>query len=464
MIDTLVIGSGIAGLTAAWQLARSGKSVEVLERQDRAGGNVYTLEHAGYRLESGPHSFMGSSENLWKLLEGCGLDADAVAASPAADNRYIYRNGRLMALPMSAGSFLTSPLLSFRAKMRLAAEPFIRGGAHEEDTAWDFFVRRFGAEAASYIMSPFISGIYAGDIRALGARAAFPKFWGFEKESGSMIRGAMRYMKAKRKRYKAEGRLMRKGLFSLRGGLGRLTSHLAGQLDGKVHLSSAATSLRPVPGGFHVIAQGRSFECRSVIVAIPPQAASELLSSLSPPASQAIARVPMVPVALAHWSIPRDRVAMPSGFGFLVPRDQGLRVLGTLFPSQLFEGRAPDGMQLMASYYGGALDKAAAELPEDALVALLREDHGRVLGSDPGAPEMLRVLRYSHAIPQLLPDHPERMAEARRALERIPGLALAGNYLTGVGIEQAVESGFEAAGQTLRFLEEQGGRHDIGNN
>jgi len=459
-VDVLVIGAGIAGLTAAWELSRKGRQVVVLEAQDRPGGNVFTISQGDYRMESGPHSFMGSAESLWALIEQSGLEGETVAALPAADNRFIYRNGRLMALPLSAGRFLTSPLLSFRAKMRLAMEPFVRGGAREKDTAWDFFVRRFGVEAASYIMSPFISGIYAGDIHTLGARAAFPKFWAFEKESGSMIRGSMRYMRAKRKRYLAEGRQIRKGLYSFRGGLGRVTAHLAAELGNRLQLSLAAKAIRPQPDGFHVNAQGRSFECRSLVLAVPPQRASELLANLCPPAAQAISRVPMVPVALVHWSLLKEKGVMPSGFGFLVPREQGLRVLGTLFPSQLFADRAPEGTQLMASYYGGALDPEAAALSDEGLVALLRKDHGRVLGADPGDPEMVRVLRYSHAIPQLLPDHPEHMADALRALERLPGLALAGNYLTGVGIEQAVESGFVAARNTQAYLEGQGDRHD----
>ncbi len=456
MIDTLVVGAGIAGLTTAFELTRGGRKVLVIEQQERSGGNVYTLSHQDYRLESGPHSFMGSAENLWKLLDAAGLEGEAVAASPAAENRYIYRNGRLMALPMSAGRFLTSPLLSFGAKMRLAMEPFVRGGAREDDTAWDFFVRRFGVEAASYIMSPFISGIYAGDIRTLGARAAFPKFWGFEKESGSMIRGAMRYMKAKRRRYKAEGKPLRKGLFSLKGGLGTLTGHLSSRLGQHLRTSCAATSIRVIPGGFQVAAQGETIQARSLVLAVPPQKAAALLADVSPAAAQAISSVPMVPVALVHWSVSTGRVTMPSGFGFLVPRDQGLNVLGTLFPSQLFGDRAPEGQQLMASYYGGALSPEVAQLPDDRLLALVREDHRRVLGEDPGVPDMVKILRYTHAIPQLVPDHPERMADARRALERVPGLFLAGNYLSGVGIEQAVESGFDAAGGTSRFLEEHG--------
>ena len=453
MHDTIVIGGGIAGLTAAWSLRNAGKDVVVLEEQTRAGGNVYTVEADGYRMESGPHSFMGSSENLWNLVEAAGLEERVEPAADVAANRFIYRDGRLVPLPLSATSFLSSRILSFRGKCRLAMEPFVRNGAREDDTAWDFFVRRFGVEAASYIMSPFISGIYAGDIRQLGARAAFPKFWRFEKESGSMIRGALGYLRAKRKRLKAEGKAVRKGLFSFTGGLGSLTGFLASDLAGSVRTGLAVSALQTVPRGFSVRhAQGET-SGRTVVLAAPPHRAAGLLPPDLSDASALLRTIPMAPVALVHWSVRRERLAMPEGFGFLVPRGQGVRVLGTLFPSQLFSGRAPDGLQLMASYYGGMLDPEAASLPDRELAALVAREHNVVLGADPGIPEMVRIMRYSHAIPQLTPDHQERIAAARAAVGRTKGLVLAGNYLTGVGIEHAVESGLAAAGDTLHHLE-----------
>jgi len=460
VVDTLIVGSGIAGLVAAWKLKRSGRSVVVVEAQERAGGNVHTIEEQGYRMECGPHSFMGSSEYIWALLEIAGLTEEVEPAAPVAANRFIYRFGRLLPLPLSAGSFLGSPLLSVKGKLRLAMEPFIRSGAKPDDTAWDFFERRFGVEAASYIMSPFISGIYAGDIHQLGARAAFPKFWRFEKESGSMIRGALKYMKAKRKRLRAEGKPIRAGLYSMKGGLGRITKFLECELANSVFTGMPVTSVARNGDQFEVRCGGQTMHAGTVVLACPPHKSAEVLAAACPEASASLSGVPMVPVALVHWSIPETRLDLPEGFGFLVPRSENVRLLGTLFPSQLFSGRAPQGAALMASFFGGALDREAATLPESDLVALLRQEHERILGHDPGAPEMVRVLRYSHAIPQLLPDHPERIQSARDALARMPGLVLAGNYLSGVGIEQAVESGFAAAESVEKLLE---GRSGVAN-
>ena len=454
MHDVVVIGGGIAGLTTAFDLVRRGLDAVVLEAGSTPGGNIGTLEVDGYRLETGPHSFMGSAENVWRLVEALGVEDEVEPASAAAANRYIVRDGRLMALPMSAMSFLTSGVLTFGGKLRLAAEPFIGNGADPQETAWDFFSRRFGEEAATYIMSPFISGVYAGDIRALGARAAFPKFWGFERETGSMIRGAMRYMREKRKRLVAEGKTVRKGLYSTRGGLGGLIAKVADTLGQRFCPGVEVQALEAVAGGVAAHTDGGAIVGRMAVLAAPPHRAAPLLERAIPSASELMRSIPMVPVTVAHWTCAATSSAeVPAGFGFLVPRVSGIHVLGTLFPSQLFAGRAPDGRHLFASYYGGATDPAAATLSDEELRELVVAEHEQIFGGTLDDVGLLRVLRHGAAIPQLLPDHPERIEALWREVGAVSGLVLAGNYLTGVGIEAAAESGFEAAVRCAEHLE-----------
>ena len=454
MRDVIIVGGGISGLTAAWKLKQAGRDVLVLEEQDAPGGNVRTMSSDGYRLEKGPNSFMGSSEYIWQLIEEAGLSDEVEPALKVGDNRYIYRDGALHPLPTSLKAFLSSRLLSWRAKFRLGLEPFVPGRARPLETAWEFFCRRFGREAAQYIMSPFVSGVYAGDVKTLGARAAFPKFWDFENERGSMIRGAMKYMKAKRKRLKAEGKTPRKGLFSMKGGLGAITARLAADLRENLVTGEQVLSVRKRPHPT-VLTGKDELSARAVVIAVPPHRASSVIESLAPDAAVALAEVPMVPVALIHWGHPQADSPFPRGFGFLVPRLYDLRLLGTLFPSQLFADRTPEGMHLMSTYYGGATDPEAAGLPEQELLTLLRRDHQEILGVDVGVPRMATILRNSRAIPQLLPDHPEKVSAVVEGVGRNPGFFLAGNYLTGVGIEHAVESGYAAAEQCGNYLEGQ---------
>lgn len=453
MHDAIVIGGGISGLTAAWKLKKDGRKVLVLEEGAVPGGNIRTVELDGFHAESGPHSFMGSSEFVWKLVDELNMLGEAEAADAVSANRYIFRDGRLHALPMSAGSFLTTRLLSFKGKMRLAMEPFVRRGGHPDETAWEFFVRRFGEEAAMYIMSPFISGVYAGDINALGARAAFGKFWYFEQESGSMIRGAMKYMKAKRKRLERAGVPTRRGLYSMKGGLGALTGRLARDLGEELVAGVAVDGLSRHESGVSVSAAGKEYTARAAVVAVPPVRAAALFNSAMPEVAGRLRAVPMVPVALAHWTSRNPVGQVPAGFGFLIPRVAGPRALGTLFPSQLFSGRAPDGQSLFASYYGGALDPEVLALDDEALFKLLLEEHTRILGFELVEPRLLKVIRNAHAIPQMVPEHLEAMEAVAARLESFPAVSLAGNYLTGVGVEAAVESGYRAASKCLAHLE-----------
>ncbi len=451
MYDVIVIGAGVAGLTSALQLGRQGLSVLILEANEMPGGNVRTLRQDGFCLETGPSSFMGSSESIWRLAEKLDLTEAAEPVSAASSSRYILRDGRLLPLPMGLVSFVRTPLLSLRAKLRLAMEPLIAGGAREEDTAWDFFCRRFGIEAATYIMSPFVSGIYAGDVRMLGARAAFPKFWRFERESGSMILGAINYLRAKRKRLAREGRKPRRGLFSFRGGLGRLTERLGVELRDSLRLGVRVRAVAAAAGGLRVRAEVGEWEGRSVVVAVPPQEAAALMEGCAPRAADLLRSVPMAPVTVVHWSA-ADGEKLPSGFGFLVPRLCGLRTLGTIFSSQLFTDRTPQGIPLLSSFCAGMADPEAMKLTDQELADLVVKEHRLIFGIPVDGARLLRVLCYPHAIPQLLPDHPERIAALTADLHRLPGLFLAGNYLTGVGMEHAVESGFSAASQAAYFL------------
>ena len=213
---TIIVGGGIAGLSCASHLQRLGLSSVVLEAADVAGGNVNTRSLDGYRLELGPNTFMGSATDVLELVTMSGLESKLITTSPKAGNRFIVRNGRIHCAPIGALQFLRTRLLSTASKMYLATEPWRLSRGTPEDSAYQFFVRRFGLEAAEILAGAFISGVYAGDMHKLSAPAAFPLFWRFETQCGSMIRGAFNHKRQQRK----AGLLPRRGLFSLEGGLG----------------------------------------------------------------------------------------------------------------------------------------------------------------------------------------------------------------------------------------------------
>ena len=446
MHDVIVIGGGVAGLTCAWRLQKTGAKTLVVERECLPGGNVRTENDRGYMTERGPYSIPGFSRHVWQLIAELNLESEVVAARPEANDRFVYRDGKLQAIPTGPVSFLTTGLLSLRGKVRLAMEPFVRGIPRNDDSAEQFFVRRFGEEAARYLAGPFVSGVYAGDAAQLEARAAFPLFWGFEQESGSMIRGAWKHFRGRKSQKDSATPLppRRKGLFSLRGGLGRLVESLALVLGDSVVCDCAIERIECQGGRWQVESQGATWTADKLVIAIPPPEAATLLQELDPEIGQQLRNIAMAPVAVVHLGFDRETEKVPAGFGFLVPRHYRMRSLGTIFVSRLFDGRAPEGAQLLTTFVGGVLDPDVIRKNDAELEAITRYDLKHILGIET-APSYFRVLRHPYAIPQFTRGHLERISCVRERLAAHPGLALAGNYLTGVGLNDAVHSGYAAA-------------------
>lgn len=453
MFDTIVVGGGISGLTAAYKLKQRNRKVLLLETKPYIGGNIRTLEIDDYRVETGPHSFMGSAEYIWKLIKELNLSNQVEKANTTSKNRYIYRNNKLNPLPTGPYTFLSTSLLSTKAKCRLMAEPFIRGGALETETAWEFFVRRFGTEAATYIMAPFISGVYAGDSKQLGAKAAFPKFWNFEKETGSMIRGAIQYMRKKRKRLEAEGKTPNKGMYTIKGGLGNLTLAIAKNLNDSIRINSSVIRLQSHNGSYKVYTDNKEYESASVILAAPPQQTAKIIANIHPEIEMKLQSIPMAPVALIQWALPSKSNTYEDGFGFLMPKVYDFRVLGTIFASDIYNNRSPEGMDLYASFYGGMLDPSFMDLSDDQMVETLIKEHSQLFNNNLSSnARIIKIIRYPNAIPQMMPNHLSIMTEVDKALQKTKGISLAGNYVIGVSIENAIISGYEAAANMNEYL------------
>jgi len=452
MRDVIVIGGGIAGLSCALRLRAAGLDALLLEAQTTAGGNIQTSEIDGFRFERGPHTFMPSADDIFALAAEAGISDQIVASSPAAHRRFIVRNGRLHLVPTGPWSFVTSDLISLRGKLRLMSEPFRTGerGALT-DSATTFFARRFGDEGARVLAGAFISGVYAGDPATLSAPAAFPLFWRFEQERGSMIRGAMAHGK-QRKRQREE--LAKKagqalaprpsGLCTFARGLGQLTSTLALRLGDRCRTGVAVRGVERSNGTFAVSVEGEVLPAQRVVVATPPGAAAQILRSTDAALADLVTGIPLAPMTVVHLGFRQRQPGVPDGFGFLAPRNEGVRSLGILFPSRLFSERAPAAGELLTGFVGGMTDTQALALEDVEIERIVRDDLKQLCGVD-AAPDFVRVLRYQGAIPQFVLGHLDRMEQIRGRLATLPGLHLAGNYLRGVGMKDAVASGFETA-------------------
>jgi oxygen-dependent protoporphyrinogen oxidase len=445
--DVIVCGGGIAGLTCGVRLLAAGLNVRVIEERDEPGGNVRTLVDGGFRMERGPHTFMASADDVFDLADEVGATPDLVPARASSAVRFIVRDGALHEVFTGPLSFIRSDLLSLRGKLDLITEPLRTARGDASDSAARFFERRFGPEAARVLAGAFISGIYAGDPESLSAAAAFPLFWGFEKEHGGMIRGAAHHVIGRMRRRRAMGDAApprRRGLFTIRGGLGTLSGAAAAVLGERLVPGTRVEAVVRDGTRWRVETTGRTFSCRRLVVATPPHRAAPLLGPVDRRLADILDSVVLAPLAMVHMCHERALQRVPDAFGLLVPRGEGLRTLGVLFPSRMFGDRAPAGGDLLTGFVGGMLDRDALELEDGELLDTVLADLEGLLGLR-RAPDRVHVLRYDAAIPQLTHGHLDRMRDLREILGQVPGLLLAGNYLRGVGLKDAVASGMEAA-------------------
>jgi oxygen-dependent protoporphyrinogen oxidase len=447
----VVIGGGISGLACAYYLQRAGIPVLLLEAGNRPGGMIATRENDGFRFDLGPQSFL-STEPLLALIDALGLKGQLLYANPRAP-RYILVDGKLVPAPLAPPSLLTTPLFSAGTKWRLLTEMLRHTRPPEGDESIGAFVRRkFGDELLGRLVAPFVSGIYAGDPERLSLRASFPKIHEFEEEYGSVLRGAMKSRPAKG--------TPRAGLCSFRDGMETLPRALAVRLGDSLLLETRVTGLRRAANkgkpGFEVsIVRNKEHEvlaANAVVIATPANIASLLVLGLSDEWSPLFARIEYAPVAVVSAGYRVEQIARPAdGFGFLVPRTEGLHVLGTVFNSSLFPGRAPQGMVSVTSFTGGATDPKFTDLGDEEITDTVCGEVGRVLGIT-GKPVAANVQRYARAIPQYNLGHIQVVESLEKLANTMPELFLAGNYLSGPSIGSCVEQANRTVDAVREYL------------
>ncbi len=454
----IVVGAGISGLTIAFELMQreeklgAGLRLRCIESSGRAGGNIRTERLESFLCEWGPTGFLDNAPATLTLARRLGLGERLLPASPRAADRFIFRAGKLRRVPTSPLSFLTSSILPLGSKLRLLCEPLARSRTEEGTEAiFDFASRRIGRQAASLLVDAMVSGIYAGDVRQLELEATFPKMRRMESEHGSLFRA----MLALRKRGSEGGPAGPGGrLTSFRDGLQELTDALAGALEDRLLLNLPVEAISDMGmRGLRVhLAEGAPLDADAVVLACPAREASSIVRSMNPGLSEVMADIPSAPLAVAHLGYRADALGGPfEGFGFLVPRGQGPRILGALWTSSIFGGRAPEGRFLATVMIGGAHDPAAVELGDAELTAIILSDLATTMGIE-ARPYFVRVIRHRLGIPQYTMGHSERLARIGSILEQHPGLWLSGNSYHGISVNACIEEAPEIAESVLGFL------------
>ncbi len=484
MKRVVIVGGGISGLTTALHLVdgarKAGGELEVvvLEASDAPGGNIRTRRVQGFTIERGPNGYLDNVPATPELVRRLGLEGEVQKADDSAARRLLFRRGELHLLPSGPLGFLASPVLSLPGRLRVFGEPFAPARPEGMDeTIYDFASRRIGEEAAAVLIDAMVSGVFAGNVKELSLASSFPRMAAMEEEHGGLVKAMLARMKerraarkeveAKRERGEDVEELTQPGgpagpggtLTSFRDGLDTLPKALAKELGGVLRLG---TVVEGVEGGaeedgtgapWHVhLSDGESLEAHAVLVAVPSPKAAPLLEGHDPGLASTIAEIPTAPLAVVAVALDAEAMGgAPDGFGFLVPRGQGPRILGCLWDSSIFPGRAPEGKVLLRAMIGGAHDPGAMELTDPELVRQVRDDLEETMDLT-AEPLFTRVYRWRLGIGQYTVGHQDRLDRIHARLRASPGLRVAGSSFYGISMNACIEKAGEQARELLAFL------------
>jgi len=436
----------------AYALRKGGIDAQVVESSATPGGVIRGERRDGYLLEFGPQSFNATSA-LLNLCRELHID-DKLLPAPANAPRYVLVKGTLQPVPLNPSAFIASSLFGSVTKLRVLRDLLGRSSPPKSDESVAAFTRRkFSRELLDNLVGPFVSGIYAGDPEKLSVRSAFPQLYEAEKSAGSIIRGLL--FSAKKRGASAE----KPTLQTFREGNQTLIQALAAHLGSNLRCGVTAQRIRLTtasrnPPTFEVtlLANGREevLTTSRLIVATPAQQATALLRDVDPQFESALSPIAYAPVVVVSLGYPKSAIQHSlDGFGFLVPRSSGLRILGSVWNSSLFPNRAPDGHVLLTSFVGGASDPRAVSLPESEIVSTVHRELASVLGiSQP--PSFSHVHAWQRAIPQYNVGHMKHMNQLTQIQNKHQSIRLIGNYLRGPALGACVEQALTIAQETIK--------------
>jgi oxygen-dependent protoporphyrinogen oxidase len=462
-----IIGGGISGLTAAFALEesrRTGAVEYVLYESSPHLGGVLRTEHIhGCIVEAGPDSFITEKPWAADLCRTLGLGDQLIGSNDADRKTYILVRGRLIPMPdglmflvpteiLSTGF---SPLFSWTTKLRMAQELFHPPRAAEADESVASLVERhYGAEMVDRLADPLLSGVYGGEAASLSVRAVLPRFAEMERTHGSLGRAMLA---ARRKMPRPTNKPAPALFTSLKNGMQQLVETLVPQLNQASLLTNTPVqSIQSEAGSWLVQVHPdarptglQSAHVDAVILAAPTHAAAQILSICSPELSAELAAIGYSSSITVGLGYDRNvRQSLPPGFGFLVPRSEGKRLLAATFVHNKFPHRAPEDRALLRCFFAGSNAENIWQLSDDAIIAVVRNELQQILGLR-AAPLFARVYKWKSAMAQYGVGHLERLDRIERLRQQLPKLALAGNGYRGIGVPDCIRSGREAVEQVL---------------
>jgi oxygen-dependent protoporphyrinogen oxidase len=450
----VIIGAGISGLSTAYYLAKRGSRSTIMESRARMGGVIQTDRVQGCTLEAGPDSFLSIKPAALELIRDLGLSDQVIGSNDHLRVTFVRRNGKLvplpdglmMMVPTKIMPLVTTELVSWPTKLRMGLELLrLPSRKSEDQSVSDFIAARYGQETVDYLAEPLLSGIYGGDPGALSVASVLPRFVELAKKYGSLTRGVLaERAKAAKKR---GANTTPPPLFStLKGGLGQMVDALSAAIRGKTQMWQTRVQRVERKGAeFRVKVDKDWVTTDRLVVACEAHSAATLLAGVDPRLAELLGSVDYssaMTVALGFDAA--DFAAPPVGFGFLVPKKERRRVMACTWVGTKFSYRVPEGKIVARCSLGGTSDAGVLDESDEAIVAAVLGELQEIAGVT-ARPKFTRIARWPKSMAQYTVGHAARLQEIQARTAAIPGLYLAGNAYTGIGIPDCIRMGRAAA-------------------
>ena len=450
MKDVIIIGAGIAGLTAGLELEEAGIDFQILESSNRAGGMLESVRKDNYLVETGPHLFSSVSAEIMELVKKLDLKEELIEANKDSKKRYICLNSNLISLPRNPVDLYKSGLLSKDAKWTLLEE-FVIPKEIKEETIEQFFLRRFGREVLKNIIQPFLIGVYAGDVVKLSANAVFPELKELEKKYGSILGGFILSGKFKKLSSKCT-------FYSFKDGMETLGKRAGEKLKNNITFNTSDLQVTRAKDFFivsyKVNNKQMNYTANSVLFAVPAYKIMDYSHLFPNKHFMELFETEYMPMVVVSQSIDKSKIGVNlDGFGFLCAHEPRRKLLGTLWESSIFLDRAPAEKALLTSFVGGAYHKKVLDQSEDEIISLISKELAEILQiSDKNAFETVHVKTYPKAIPQYYVGHLEKVKRVEEMMDKNYGLFFTGNYIRGISVNDTIKTTKSVVKKIKRFL------------
>jgi oxygen-dependent protoporphyrinogen oxidase len=445
-----IIGGGIAGLSAAYYLERAranGAGIEwtLVEKSSRLGGVILTEQREGFVLEAGPDSFLTAKPEGAQLCRELGIGDQLIGSNDAARKTHILVKGRLVEIPQGLEFMVPTrtwpmartSLFSLSTKVGMLREMQLQAPSpspQADESVASFVRRHFGQEVVDRVAEPMLAGVYGGDAERLSVNAVLPRFVEMEREHGSLVRAALA---AQRQRTKA-GAAPQPLFTSLQLGMQQLVDSLLSVLPASsLYTSQDDVALQRQGETWQITTRQGSGQFDDVLLAVPAPAAGALLTEVQPDLAAMLSAIQYTSSAAVILAF--DRTKLPPGFGFLVPRSEGGKMMACTFVHNKFPHRAPEGSALLRCFFSTARVRRMEGYSDAALLDLAQRELQEIIGLTV-TPRFARVFRWECALPQYEVGHLERVAKMEGQFAELPGIRLIGNSFYGVGVPDCIKS------------------------